>query len=255
MRRLSIVAAVLVAVGIGIVDPYACVQYGTGGGLEREISKKERDSLLRVALRARDLVPSPGTGYVAERESDEASVDAKAPWDDPAAKWMAPGAARAIRVYPPADPDAIDAPPAFEARIHVNEEAGMPQAMASVFDAPRPFAVDGAVAVEIPTVGTDEAVPSAPESGSEGGRIAMPISPESASRSITVLRVVVAGPEMEGALRAVAEGRTVAGAVRPRVDRADRVESVTVELYGAKRDVEGVARRLPIAKLRTLLSK
>ena len=255
MRRLSIVAAVLVLVGIGIVDPYACVQYGTGGGLERELSKKERDSLLRVALRARDLIPSPGTGYVAERESDEASADAKASWDDPAGKWMAPGAARAIRVYPPTDADAADAPPAFETRIHVNEEAGMPKALASIFDAPRPFALDGAVAIEIPTVGTDDAAPSPPESGSEGGRIAMPISPKSAARSITVLRIVVACPETERALRAALEGKAVERVARKPVDRADRVESVTVELYGAKRDVEGVARRLSAAKLRALLSK
>ena len=255
MRRLSIVAAVLVAVGIGILDPYACVQYGTGGGLERELSKKERDSLLRVAIRARDLVPSPGAGYVADRESDEASADAKAPWNDPAGKWMAPGAARAIRVDPPTDPDAADAPPAFETRIHVNEEAGMPRALASTFDAPRAFALDGAVAIEVPTVGTDDGAPADAGSGSEGGRVAMPITPESAARSITVLRVVVAGPEAERVLRATLDGKSVERVARGPVARADRVESVTVELYGAKRDVEGVARRLPVAKLRALLSK
>jgi hypothetical protein len=254
MKRLSIVAAVLVLVGIGIVDPYACVQYGTGGGLERDLSKKDRDSLLRVALRVRDLVPVPGAGYVADRESDEASADAKAPWDDPAGKWMAPGAARAIRIYPPTNPDAVDAPPTFEVRIHVNEEAGMPQALTSVFDATRPFAVDGAVAVEVPTVGTDDAVP-APESGSEGGRIAMPMSPESVAQSITIVRILVAGHETERALRAALEGKAPERAARKPVDRADRVESVTVELYGGKRDVEGVARRVPIAKLRAVLSK
>ena len=252
MRRLPIVAAVLIAAGIGIVDPYACVQYGTGGALQRDISKKERDSLLRVALDVRNLVPSPGAGYVVDRESDEASADAKAPWDDPAGTWMAPGAARAIRVYSPTHPDAADALPAFEARIHVNEEAGMPRELASVFDVPRSFAIQGAVGIEVPTIGATEAPTSG---GAEGGRIAMPTTPEWAARSITILRVVIAGPEAERALRAASEGNAAEPAARRPVGRADRVESVTVELYGAKRDVERVALALPLAKLRALLSK
>ena len=83
----------------------------------------------------------------------------------------------------------------------------------------------------------------------------MPMTQESAARSITVLRVVIAGPETERVLRATLEGKAVERVARKPVDRADRVESVTVELYGAKRDVEGVARRLSAAKLRALLSK
>ena len=252
MRRIPIVAAVLIAAGIGIIDPYACVQYGTGGALQRDISRKERDSLLRIALDVRNLVPSPGAGYVVDRESDEASADAKAPWDDPAGKWMAPGAARAIRVYSPTHPDAADALPAFEARIHVNEEAGMPRELASVFDVPRPFAIEGAVGIEVPTVGAAEAAPSG---GAQGGRVAMPTSPEWAARSITVLRVVIASPDVERALRAAFDGTTTKPTIRDPVDRAGRVESVTVELYGAKRDVERVALALPIAKLRALLAK
>jgi len=255
MRRLSIVAAVLIAAGIGIVDPYACVQYGTGGDLQRDISKKERETLLLVALHARALVPTPGSGYVLDRESDEGSADAKVSWDDPSGKWMMPGAARAIRIYSPVAPDAADAPPSFEVRIHVNEEAGVPREIASVFDAPRPFPLEGAVAIEVPTVGADDAASSAGEGGSEGGRVAMPMTQESAARSITVLRVVFAGPEAERALRTAVAGRPVEPTTRAPVDHADRVESVTVELYGAKRDVESVARRLPLAKLRAFLSK
>ncbi len=252
MRRLPIVAAVLIAAGIGIIDPYACVQYGTGGALQRDISKKERDSLLRVALGARTLVPSPGAAYVLDRESDEASADAKAAWDDPAGKWMAPAAARAIRIYSPVHPDAADALPTFEARIHVNEKAGMPHELASIFDAPRPFTIEGAVGIETPTVGATDI---APANGAEGGRVAMPMTAEQAARTITVLRIVLAGPEAERALRAASEGEPAEGVASRPVDRADRVESVTVELYGAKRDVERVALRLPMAKLRALLTK
>jgi hypothetical protein len=254
MRRLPIVALVLMAAGIGIIDPYACVQYGAGGSLQRDISKKERDSLLRVALRTRDLVPPPGARYVLDRESDETSADAKASWDDPAGKWMAPGAARALRTYSPVDPDAANAPPTFEVRAHVNEETAMPRTLASIFGDPRPFKVGGAVAVEIPTVTTEDAGPAG-SNESEGGRVAMPTTPEAVANSITIVRMLVAGAEVEAAFRAASEGKRAPAVPRTSVDRADRVESITVELYGAKRDVERAARLISVAKLRALLSK
>jgi hypothetical protein len=255
MRRLPIVAAVLIAAGIGIIDPYACVQYGTGGSLQRDISKKERDSLLRTAVRARDLVSSPGTRYEVDRESDEASADTKASWDDPAGMWMAPGTARALRIYYPRDPDAANAPPAFETRIHVNAETGMPRSLATIFGDPRPFRLDGAAAIEIPTVATGDAEPASGGNEAEGGRVAMPATPEAVANSITLLRVLVSAPETEEAFRAASEGKTVSAPRRAPVERADRVESITVEFYGAKKDVERVARGLPMAKLRALLSK
>jgi len=254
MRRLPIVAAVLIAAGIGIIDPYACVQFGTGGALQRDLSKKERDSLLRTALRARDLVPPPGAGYALDRESDEASADAKASWDDPAGKWMGPGAARALRIFSPMDPDAAGAPPVFEVRIHVNEEAGMPRALPSIFGDPGPFKIDGAVAVEFLTIPTEDAEPAGGANESEGGRVAMPTTPGAVANSITIIRMLVAGAEAEASFRAASAGKTAATSARTPVDRADRVESITVELYGAKGAVERAARRIPMTKLRALLS-
>ncbi|HKQ18163.1 MAG TPA: hypothetical protein VJW75_00320 [Candidatus Eisenbacteria bacterium] len=253
MRRLSVVAAVLIAAGIGIVDPYACVQYSQGAGAEREVPMKDRNALLRIAIRARNLVPAPGRRYVADPGSDEAKSEAKAAWDDRAGKWAAPGIARATRSFPPANPDAPDAPPEFEIRTFVNAEAGLPEALASVFGEPRPFAVKGAVAVEITTIGAEDESPS--NAGAEGGRVIMPVTPESKANAITLLRVLVADPESERALRDLSQGKSVDRSARRPVARVDRVESITVGLYGAKQDVERVARRLPIARLRALLSK
>ena len=253
MRRLSVVAAVLIAAGIGIVDPYACVQYSRGEGVEREVPMKNRNALVRAAIRARNLVPAPGRRYVADPSSDEAKSDAKAPWDERAGMWAAPGIARATRSYPPANPDSPNAPPEFETRIFVNAEAGLPEALASVFGAPRLFAVKGAAAIEITTVGAEDATPAS--DGAAEGRVMMPVSPESAANAITLVRVLVASPETERALRAMAEGKTIERVARKPVARADRVESITVGLYGAKRDVERVARQLPISRLRALLSK
>ena len=253
MRRVSVVAAVLIAAGIGIVDPYACVQYSQGAGIEREVDMRDRNALLRVAVRARNLVPAPGRRYVADPASDEAKAEAKAKWDDRAGKWAAPGIARATRSFPPANPDAPDAPPEFEIRTFVNAEAGLPEALASVFGAPQPFAIKGAVAVEITTIGAEDVAPAS--GGTEGGRVMMPMTPESKANAITLLRVLVADPETEGALRDLSQGKSVERSARRPVARADRVESITVGLYGAKQDVERVARRLPIAKLRALLSK
>lgn len=255
MRRLSVVAAVLIAAGIGIVDPYACVQYSRGEGVEREVPMKDRNALLRVAIRARNLVPAPGRRYVADPSSDEAKSDAKAPWDERAGMWAAPDIARATRSYPPADPDAPNAPPEFETRIFVNAEAGLPEALASVFGAPRPFAVKGAAAIEITTVGAEDPEPASQAGGAEGGRVMMPVTPEASANAITMVRILVADAETERALRAMAEGRTIERVARKPVARASRVESITVGLYGAKQDVERVARRVPISKLRALLSK
>jgi len=253
MRRLSVVAAVLIAAGIGIVDPYACVQYSRGAGIEREVPMRDRNALLRVAVRARNLVPAPGRRYVADPGSDEAKAEPKATWDDRTGKWTAPGIARATRSFPPANPDAPDAPPEFETRIFVNAEAGLPEALASVFGAPQPFAVKGAAAVEITTVGAEDVAP--PSDGAEGGRVAMPFTPETAANAITLIRVLVADAETERVLRDLSQGKSVERSARSPVARADRVESITVGLYGAKKDVERVARQLPLARLRTLLSK
>lgn len=255
MRRLSVVAAVLIAAGIGIIDPYACVQYSQGAGIEREVPMKDRNVLLRVAVRARNLVPAPGRRYVADPTSDEAKSDPKAPWDDSAGMWAAPGISRAFRTYPPANPDAPNAPPEFETRVHVNAEAGLPEALASVFGSPRPFTVKGATAIEITTVGAEDTGPASQAGGVEGGRVAMPVTPEASANAITMIRILVADAETERALRAMADGSTIERAARKPVARADRVESITVGLYGAKQDVERVARRVPIARLRALLSK
>ena len=253
MRRLSVVAAVLIAAGIGIVDPYACVQYSQGAGIEREVDMRDRNALLRVAVRARNLVPAPGRRYVADPGSDEARSEPKAKWDDRAGKWMAPGVARATRSFPPANPDAPNAPPEFEIRTFVNAEAGLPEALASVFGEPQPFAIKGAAAVEITTIGAEDAASAS--DGAEGGRVIMPVTPESRANAITLLRVLVADPDTERALRDLSQGKSVERRARNPVARADRVESITVGLYGAKQDVERVARQLPIAKLRALLSK
>jgi len=63
------------------------------------------------------------------------------------------------------------------------------------------------------------------------------------------------GAEGEAAFRAASEGKPTPTVARTPVDRADRVESITIELYGARRDVERAARLISTAKLRALLSK
>ena len=83
----------------------------------------------------------------------------------------------------------------------------------------------------------------------------MPTTPDAVANSITIIRMLIAGAEAEAAFRAASAGKTAAATARTPVDRADRVESITVELYGAKRDVERAARRIPMTKLRALLSK
>jgi hypothetical protein len=261
MKRNSLAAAALLVLGVGLVDPYACVQYSTGGSLQPEIPKAERDRLLRTAKRALAAIPAPGAPYALDRESESASVEPRAAWDDAASRWMAPGVARAERVYAPDEEGTDAAPPPLEVRVFVNAATGVPTSLASVGGAPRWFRIEGAAAVEVTTLGAGEGASEiGPRDGSEGdgtdgGRVMMPVSPTEAARAITVIRIVVADAGTERMLRETAEGRAVERAERERVARADRVESVTVELYGAKRDVEALARRVPTKALRELLTK
>lgn len=253
MTRHLLVAVVALMVGIGIVDPYACIQYSSGGSLKRPIPKNARARLERVAAAALALVPNPPSPY--ERQFDvegDAVSDEKAAWNDGAGRWLAPGTARAAATWiwqPPHEDEDSDAPPDLEVRVYVNAETGTPKSLESVGGAPRALSLAGAAAVEVTTIGADEADRGA------GGRVALPMTPEEAAHAITVIRILVADRMVERALLAAADGRPPLLEVRKPVREADRIESITVELYGGKHDVESLAAEIPTAGLRTLLDR
>jgi hypothetical protein len=252
VKRHAAAALVLLAVGIGIVDPYACVQYSSGEALERAIPEPERARLVAVAERALKLVPAP-RGYTADGPPSSGQADEKAAWSEATQKWTSLPAARAERAYEPRT-EGDSAPPALEVRLLVNGPIGVPDGLASVGGAPRILPIRGAASVEVTTVGAEQFDTPATGGHEEGGRVVMPVTPADAANALTIIRTLIADPASERALKASASGGAVAPTLPRASARADRVASITVELYGAKRDVEALNRRLPIAALRRLLT-
>jgi hypothetical protein len=133
----------------------------------------------------------------------------------------------------------------------VNSEVTLPSGLASVGGTPRAFAVPGAVGVLVTTIGAE-----GQESGpGDGGRVALPVSPKQARSALTIVRVLIANPRAENVFRrAIAEGEVPVWS-EPPPRRPGEVQSIMVELYGGKADVEALARRLPTAALRRLLDR
>ena len=247
MKRRAVAAVVLMGVGIGLIDPYACVQHSSGSPARREVPARERTRVLEAARRALALLPAP-RGYRLDRESVTSEAAREADWDGTTSRWAAPVAARAERLYEPAGGDAPGAPPPLEQRVFVNGGVSLPTGLASVGGAPRPFVIRGAVAVLVPTAGVED--PPAAE-----GRVALPVSPEGAANSLAIVRVVVASVPVERSFEAAARSGAMSAPPRKPPRSAGSVEAVVVELYGGRRDVETAARRIPTAKLRALLTR
>lgn len=252
LRRHAAAAVITAAVAVGLLDPYACRQYSLAGASAeaaaptRTISKSERARLLSAARRALALVPAP-RGYALDRKSVRSEADGAAAWSAGRGAWAAPGTARAERIYEPPE-GGENAPPVMEQRVYVNSAVEVPSGLASVGGPPRLFPLPGAAAIEVTTIGAEDPEPAP----SEGGRVAMPVTPDQAASAITILRIVFADPMTERIYRSAASTGAV-DAVDTRAKRPDEIQTLVVELYGGKRDVEALARRLPVAALRRLL--
>jgi hypothetical protein len=66
---------------------------------------------------------------------------------------------------------------------------------------------------------------------------------------------VIADPSTERAFRAAAGLGSLTARPRKAPARAGSVETLVIELYGGRRDVEAVARRIPAPALRRLLDR
>ncbi|HYJ32129.1 MAG TPA: hypothetical protein VE326_02825 [Candidatus Binatia bacterium] len=245
MKREAFGALVVIAVGIGLVDPYACVQYSSGSALAREVPARERARVLVAVRRALAMLPEP-RGYELDDESMTSGAERTAAWRGSAGQWAAPVAARAERAFEPPDPDRSDAPPALEQRVFANSEVGPPSGLASETGTLRDFPIPGASALEATTAGMDDP---------PGGRVALPAGPAQSANALTIIRVLIADPSTERAFRAAAGPGSVAARPRRAPARAGSVETLVIEVYGGRRDVEGLARRIPALTLRRLLDR
>jgi hypothetical protein len=247
MKRRLLTTVVVLAVGIGLVDPYACVQHSSGSPLRRDVPARERARVLVAVRRALALLPEP-KGYELDAESVTSEAAASAAWKD--GSWATPVAARAERSFAPPDPDQPNALPALEQRVFANSEVALPSGLASETGVLRLFSLKGAAAVEATLAGI-----SVEDTPSSGGRVAMPVTPGQASSALTIIRVLIADPASERAFRAAAASGAMAARPPRAPSRAGSVETLVIELYGGRQDVESLARRLPVASLRKVLDR
>jgi hypothetical protein len=214
----------------------------------KEIPESDRGHLAAAIERALHALPRPPAPYATSPDDSTLEIDRRAYWDPDAKHWTAPARATAERVFSApevsaSEPGAVQSP-SLEYRVFLNHEPELPEGLASEGDSPRAFPLPGSVAVEVTTI----------TGGEEGGRVALPVSPEAAAVSPTVIRVYIGSREMEKAVRVLLAGGNLAGSIFPAAARAGGVYSVVVELYGPKRTVESLATALDVPALRKLLS-
>ena len=251
-RRIAAVLVSLAAV-IGLLDPFACRWYSMKGSAaladrlpSRPLPAAARSHLLDTAKRALAMLPAP-SGYALDRELVEAVADEKAIWAGPA--FGTPGTARAERSFDPKN-ESAETPPTLEQRVFVNSQVTLPAGLASVGGSPKPFDVPGAVGVVVTTITDSE---DSESGSSEGGRVALPLTPEQKRTAITIVRVLLANSKTEKLFRtAISEGAMPAW-TPPAPKKPGEIQTLVIEIYGGKADVEAVAKRLPVAELRKLL--
>jgi len=220
--------------------------------LSKEVSQKERGQLIAAIQRAMSAMPTAPAPYERAPDDSTLEVDRRAFWDPATRRWTAPARATSERVFLPRaaeDDSASDGPdgsdlPALEYRVYLNHEPELPQGLASAGGAPRQFPLPGAVAVEVTLIGAD----------GDGGRVALPLSPEGAYAAPTAIRIYLGNREMESAVRHLLAGGQLAGSIFPGVAHAGEVHSIVVEIYGPKRVVEGLAPAVDVPGLRKVLS-
>ena len=260
-KRIALILIGLAAV-IGLLDPFACRWYSMRASLaavtavpanrlpSRPLPSSARAHLLDTAKRALAMLPAPA-GYELDRESVEAKADEKALWTGSA--FVHPGTARADRAYDPlAGGDLDETPPTLEQRVFVNTEVMLPTGLASVGGSPRPFDVPGAVGVEVTTVTDTE---DSESGASDGGRVALPLTAAQKRTTITIIRVLLANSKTENSFRSAIPQGAMPVLYLPAPKKPDEIQSLVIEIYGGKADVEAVARRLPVTELRKLLDR
>ena len=245
-RAIVVAGALGLAWGLSLGRPAQAVAVSPPEPVAKEIPEAERERLAAAIERALKALPRPPAPYAATPDDTTLEIDRRGYWDPNGKHWTAPARATAERVYSPpeaSEPGSVERP-ALEYRVFLNHEPELPEGLASEGDPPRAFPLPGSVAVLVTTIG----------SGEGGGRVALPLSPETAAVSPAVIRVYVGSPEMERAIRVLLAGGDLAGSVFPAATRAGGVYSIVVELYGPKRAVESLAPALDVRALRKLLS-
>jgi hypothetical protein len=199
-------------------------------------ARRKMESALKRIVR---LLPRPGLPYRLGPDGTRTEIADRAGKLDRPGFW-APLEASAERSYETGSGDDAQT---LDQRVSLNGMRGLSPGLASVGGPVVTFDLPGAPSWEQTLIGAES-------------RVALPLSPEQKARAVTLLRIYVVTPDLEARLRAAAGQNAAFPSVDPSqlaATRADAVRSVIVELYGPRRDIERLARHIPIAKLRAYL--
>ena len=202
----------------------------------------ERASVQRTLVAVVSSLPAPASGFRLAPDGATEEVGRTVLKLDGGNQPWGPLDASGERIYDRTDAS-DDEDRTLEVRVSVNGTKGLSTGLASVGGTPRPFTVSGAFALEQNLIGADD----------PGERVAMPVDPSQADRTVALLRIYIVPKALEQRLRAMAKGSENFPAFDPSFvpssKRAD-LRSLVVEIHGQRRDVEAYARRVHAADLR-----
>lgn len=247
--RSSIAIVVVAAVAAAVAN---AIPLGAAvmGPLMKTIPAVAQATLRRSLEKAVGLVPAPGKPYVPDSEGPKLEIDPRAPWDPGSRTWARPGRATAELYYEaPEDGAGTSAGQErwllspIEVSIELNGESRLAD-LGSEGGPPTIHPLKNAVAVEISTV-----VP-----GSAEGRVAS-MTPRQSAYRLSALTVFIGDPKTEtdigNAVRKRSDPHVVPGRTRNPAD----LRLICIRLHGPKEPIEDLARRIPAASLRHLLSR
>ena len=220
---------------------------GTGPAM-KAIPAVAQNTLRRSLERAVGLVPTPGKPYVLDSEGAQLKIDPRAPWDPTSKIWARPGRATAELYYevpedgPGASAEEREVLGPTEVSIELNGESRLAD-LGSEGASPRVLPSHDLVAVEISTI-----VP-----GSADERVASMTSRQSAFRPAAVT-IFVGGPRTEAGIRSALKRGSDPPSGLGRARNPAALRLITIRLHGPKEPVEDLARRIPAASIRSLLS-
>jgi hypothetical protein len=206
-------------------------------------TRETRDRLRAKLKKAERALPKPPSVFRLAPEGEERGVgtevgklDAPGSWN-PVEAWLS-------RTYETRTASE-EGDRSLEIHLALNGTRGISPGLASVGGEARIVPMKGALAVRQTTIGAEE-----------GSRVALPVDPEEAGRALTLVRVYVAGPDLEARLRSVVE-RTgelpVIDVTHVTAQRPDSVALIVVEIRGERRDVDALVPRVGVPALRRIL--
>jgi hypothetical protein len=208
----------------------------------------ERASIQRVLVSVMKSLPAPASGFRLAADGSSEEVGKMVLELGGGEKHWGPLDGSAERIYDRTDAS-DDEDRTLEVRVSINGTKGLSTGLASVGGTPRPFAVEGAFALEQTIVGVDDG-----KSGA--GRVALPVDDAQADRTVALLRIYITPKALEQRLTTTAKGSEELpgfdSSFLPSSKRA-ALRSLVVEIHGQKRDVEAYARRVRPADLRRRL--